>query len=139
MPLFQEFEFKSLISKLPKNLQTGDYKSMGQDSFSFDGQTKTSSKSNVDYKLIKTEADFKKFILELKSQKIFALDTETSGVKPFVDELLGISFCWQDGHAYYLPVSKSWLEQIKPILENPEIKKIELFELKKVIPKRQCY
>jgi len=134
IPLFQELEFKSLINKLPKELQTGSMP--GQGNFEF-GQA-PNRRRNVDvspsvgdapsgaagYKLIKTEADFKKFINDLKTQKIFALDTETGGLNPFTDELLGISFCWKDKEAHYLPATRPWLELIKPILENIEIKKI---------------
>jgi len=136
MPLLQELEFKSLINKLPKELQTGSV--AGQGSFEFSSANSRSDsgvasarnkKSGANYKLIKTEADFKKFVNDLKRQKIFALDTETSGFDPFSDELLGISFCWENGEAYYLPISagaipESHLREVKPILENPQIKKI---------------
>ncbi len=129
IPLFQELEFKSLIGRLPKELQSG--KVADQDSFNFEN---TPSRNNnispsANYKLIKTEVDFKKFIAELKKQEIFALDTETSGLDPFSSELLGISFCWKDSEAYYLPfpvgaTSTSRLREIKPILADPKVKKI---------------
>jgi DNA polymerase-1 len=56
IPLFQELEFKSLISKLPKELQTGTTPSQG--GFDFDSvqnpQTQVRAKQNgADYKLIK--------------------------------------------------------------------------------------
>jgi DNA polymerase-1 len=123
MPLFQELEFKTLINRLPNELQTGKITAQGAFDFG-SGAKKAKKKKKADYKLIKTEADFKEFINQLKKQKILALDTETSGYDPFIEELLGISFCWQDGKAFYLPATKPWLELIKPILENPEIKKI---------------
>lgn len=123
VPLFQKLEFKSLISKLPKDNQKG--RVAGQDTFNFSGKaTPTKKHSDVNYKLIKTEADFKKFTKNLKDQKIFALDTETSSLDQFNAELLGISFCWKNGEAYYLPTKKSWLKTIKPILEDDKIKKI---------------
>jgi len=133
IPLFQELEFKSLINKLPKDLQKGTLP--GQGSFAFGGQSAgrrgdviapsgADSRSAAHYQLIKTEADFKKFITELKTQKIFALDTETSGLDQFNSELLGISFCWQAGEAYYLPTKQPWLEIIKPILADEKIKKV---------------
>jgi len=135
VPLFQALEFKSLISKLPKELQRGTVP--GQGSFEFgetrarrrDSRIAPSGADMVNYQLIKTEADFKKFIAQLKAQKIFALDTETAGLNPLEDELLGISFCWQDGEAYYLPIPagairESRLREIKPILADEKIKKI---------------
>ncbi|MAF13511.1 MAG: DNA polymerase I [Parcubacteria group bacterium] len=135
MPLFQELEFRTLIAKLPKDLQTG--KTKAQDSFNFGSTAKPAESKivkNEKYTLIKTEADFTKFVNDLKSQKVFAVDTETSGLDPFNSELLGLSFCWQNGTAYYLPVSpsasqgepaqKPWLEIISPILADEKIKKI---------------
>ncbi len=140
IPLFQKLEFKSLINKLPKESQISS--TAGQGSFEFSQEIKKShlrhmgfggqarkQENNFDYKLIKTEADFKKFLAELKEQKIFALDTETAGLNPLEDELLGISFCWEKGIAYYLPISvnavgQSHLREIKMILENSKIKKI---------------
>ena len=137
MPLFQELEFKSLINKLPKELQTGKISAQG--SFEF-GETQASRRDSrnaptgadmANYQLIKTKADFEKFINELKNlprrqggQKIFALDTETSSLDQFNSELLGISFCWQEGVAYYLPAKPDWLKAIKPILENQNFKKV---------------
>lgn len=124
VPLFQELEFKSLISKLPKELQKGT--APGQGSFEFEQKNKKTRKqeNNSDYQLIKTETDFQKFFAELKTQKIFALDTETAGLNPLEDELLGISFSWQKGQAFYLPAKKEWLKIIKSILANTEIKKV---------------
>lgn len=130
IPLFQELEFKSLISKLPKNLQRGNVQN--QSTFNFGGQEVGVVKNNsAKYNLIKTKKDFEDFLKTLKAQKIFTLDTETAGIDPFNDELLGISFCWKSGLAYYLPVyptasleKKDWLNKIKPILEDPKIKKI---------------
>ena len=128
IPLFQELEFKSLINKLPKDLQKGTIP--GQGRFEFSDQDRAGKRdggarpANANYQLIKAEADFKKFVSELKKQKIFALDTETSGLDQFNAELLGISFCWQAGIAYYLPAQRAWLEIIKPILADPQIKKV---------------
>ncbi len=123
LDLFQELEFKSLIAKLPKELAKGEPK--GQGSLDFNQRSEIRDpRSEFDYRLIKSDADFKKFLTELAKQKSFALDTETSGLDPFQSELLGLSFAWQEGKAYYLPVKQAWLDEIKPILENPEIKKI---------------
>ncbi len=140
IPLFQELEFKSLINKLPKDLQTGTIPGQGRFEFSKEsragrhgGTTAPSGAETAHYQLIKTEAEFKKLFTELKKQKTFALDTETSSLDQFNAELLGISFCWQAGTAYYLPASpakrgepakKAWLEIIKPILADPQIKKV---------------
>ena len=134
LDLFRKLEFKSLINKIPKDLARGTPK--GQGSLDFDQTSEIRlQKSDFNYHLINTETDFKKFLGELLKQEIFAVDTETSGLDPFQSELLGLSFAWQGGSAYYVPVSphgesrggpaqKPWLNQIKPILEDPKIKKV---------------
>jgi len=123
--VFQELEFKSLIAKLPKELNKAAKISQG--AFDFSSTPNIIKEKKADYRLIKTDKDFAEFLQALKKQKLFAFDTETSGLNPFASVLLGVSFCWQDGHAFYLPALKpanpAWLKAIKPIMENPEIKK----------------
>ena len=77
------------------------------------------------YKTISSLEDFKNFMAELREQKEFVLDTETTSEEPLRAELVGISFCWKEGEAYYLALDlKSCLKELKPILEDEEIKKI---------------
>ncbi len=57
-----------------------------------------------DYQLIDTPEAFAHFAAELKSQKLFAVDTETTAIDPMRAELVGLSFCWEPYHAFYLPV-----------------------------------
>jgi DNA polymerase I len=45
------------------------------------------------------------FLAELKKQKRFVFDLETTGLDPVcASEIVGYAFCWQPGTAYYLPV-----------------------------------
>lgn len=86
-------------------------------------EIKTIKNTNHIYTLIQgNEVD--KFIDLLSMQSIFCFDTETSSLDPISCELLGISFCWQAGKAYYLPYSEELGMKLKPILENPAITKI---------------
>ena len=135
--LFTRLEFRSLISKL--NLIKGspeETKSTPTDKFERNRQQKK-------YFLINDDKSFTDFLKKLKTVKYFAFDTETSGLNPITAELLGISFSWERDTAYYLDLSSgkaqkntdlfsyqksdntsnSWLEELKPILSNPEIKK----------------
>lgn len=120
IPLFQSLEFKSLIGKLPKENQTGT--APGQDSFKFGDETiKTMSPG---YKLINDEKSMAEFLGALQKQKEFAVDTETTGLDPFTAELLGLSFSWEKGSAYYVVAQKKFLEKLRPILEDEKIIKI---------------
>ncbi len=86
-----------------------------------------------DYHLIDTEEKFETFYQELTAQKKFALDTETTGLNPVQAQLVGMSFSWQPGRAFYLPVRVSLgqghldprktLERLHGILTDPQIKK----------------
>jgi DNA polymerase-1 len=121
MALFQELQFKSLIAKLPKELSKN--KKTSQGAFDFSAAPEIVKQNKADYHLIKTDGDFEEFFAALKKQKIFAFDTETTGLDPFNSELLGVSFCWHDGVAYYLPAEKAWLKAIGPVMADEKIKK----------------
>jgi DNA polymerase I len=81
------------------------------------------------YYLIENESDFCQFFTELFVQKTVAFDTETTGLDANTAELVGMSFCWEQNKAFYMPYledteKKSWLEKIKQVLENPTVLKI---------------
>ncbi len=91
------------------------------------------TKSTGEYLLVNTEAKFKKFLAQLSKQKAIALDTETTGLNPLQAQLVGISFSWQAGQAYYLPfraflgqnilAADKHLPPLRRILEDPSIAK----------------
>ena len=56
------------------------------------------------YELIDTPDKFKAVMDVLREQKIFAVDTETTGLNSMEAELVGISISFKTGKAYYLPV-----------------------------------
>ena len=86
------------------------------------------------YELIQTQEQFDRFLSELKKQKRFAFDTETDNVSPTNAKLVGMSFSWEHGSGHYVPVCgpsgsehllcDHVLPALKPILEDPDIKKV---------------
>lgn len=81
------------------------------------------------YELVDSNDGFVKFLKQLQTQKRFALDTETTGLNPRADELLGISFAWEPKTAWFIsmrdPAKRAkWLSELKPILEDPKIQKV---------------
>jgi DNA polymerase-1 len=86
------------------------------------------------YCLIDTEEKFAAFLKDLKKQKRFAFDTETDALGALQSNLIGMSFAWEKGCGYYVPVKgpagcehlacDRVLQDLKPILENPKIKKV---------------
>jgi len=86
------------------------------------------------YELVQTQEQFDRFLSELKKQKRFAFDTETDALGPTTAKLVGMSFSWEAGTGYYVPVcgptGSEYLpcEQVfpalRPVLENPKVKKV---------------
>jgi DNA polymerase-1 len=87
-----------------------------------------------DYRLIDTQEKFDKFVAELKKQKMFAIDTETTSVQPMRADLVSINFSWKQHTGFYVPVKgpigsryldiNSVRRELAPILANKDVKKI---------------
>ncbi|AMV26381.1 DNA polymerase I [Gemmata sp. SH-PL17] len=85
------------------------------------------------YETVDTEARFEWFLAELKKQKAFVFDLETTGLDPIHDPIVGFAFCWEKERAYYLPVRapqedaaldpSAALAALKPVFEDPKIEK----------------
>ncbi|MCI5072083.1 DNA polymerase I [bacterium] len=81
------------------------------------------------YTCIESQQQLDDLIKTLKKQKLFALDTETTGLNPIEAELVGISIAFKEQEAFFIPVHpghldfESTLKKLKPILEDPKIKK----------------
>jgi DNA polymerase-1 len=106
-------------------------------SFSEGGSIKLPASTKTvphDYQLIDTQEKFERFLSELKKQKLFAIDTETTSIFAMRAELVGISFCWQPHKGFYLAVKAPLgsnhldIEQVRlklsPLLVDENIKKI---------------
>ena len=86
-----------------------------------------------DYESIITENVLDKWIKILNEQSIIAVDTETSSLNPLEADLVGVSFSYAPNKACYIPLAHKnikglkkeiVLKKIKPILEDPSIKKV---------------
>ncbi|NMC51950.1 DNA polymerase I [Candidatus Kuenenbacteria bacterium] len=134
--LFQAWNFKSLIARIPaaeKEL------TRGQGSL-FAKREETREERKVDFEigkgyiLVDSQEKVERFLVELGKQKIFAIDTETNGLDPFQADLIGISFSFEEGKGYYLPVGRNFqfsifnfqllLNKLKQILADGGIKKV---------------
>ena len=92
--------------------------------------------SNIDTKLYKSilnEKDLDKLIKTLNEKSLIAVDTETSSLNPLEANLIGISFSYAPNKAFYIPLAHKKIKglkkeivikKIKPILEDPSIKKV---------------
>ncbi len=99
-PIFKELEFW----KFWKELSPPKRESLGE------------------YKLILEKQGFKNLLGALKQKGEFAFDVKTAG-----EEILGISFSFNPGEAFYVSLTHLKkdlvLSRLQPLLEDPEIKK----------------
>lgn len=125
LPLFEELECKSLVKEL-------------QESFHFSvHQHGHKDHKAVEWEciIISTLAQLEELITTIKKKKLFTLDTETTGTSALSDELVGLSFAYDNKSAFYIPFGHpadeaypqldriTCLEQLRDILESSKIHK----------------
>ncbi|MBT3455633.1 DNA polymerase I, partial [bacterium] len=86
-----------------------------------------------EFKLVSKAKQLRALAALLKKSGGFAIDVETTGLRPLQDELVGISVAADEKTAYYIPIrhkteeaqlpQEEVLNLLKPILEDPKIEK----------------
>ena len=87
---------------------------------------------NTDHNYTSIQGDLgtKLFLQNLMNQTSVCFDTETTGIDALNAELVGMSFSWEKGKAFYIPVSENQeeaqalVEKFKPFFESETIEKI---------------
>jgi len=125
----REMEFNRLLSKAINFYgETGNKKIQSKNL-----KMRTSTINVKGYESIIDEKVLDKWIKILNEQSVIAVDTETSSLNPLDAELVGISFSYAPNKACYIPLAHKnikglkkeiVLKKIKPILEDPSIKKV---------------
>lgn len=148
--LFEELEFRTLINRVLKKdgavapvRESTTHEAIQGDLFAELLPTKATSDETTtysglqelkdiphDYYLVEKDDEIADLIKKLLEQKACCFDTETTGLDPNTSELVGISFSFKEGEAYYVPVSsdfekaKETVETFRPFFENEAIEKI---------------
>jgi len=91
-------------------------------------------RNTKDYQLIDTQEKFEVFLTDLKKQKLFAIDTETTSLFAMRAVLVGVNFSWLPHKGFYIPVKaplgakhldlESVRGKLAPILADENVKKI---------------
>ncbi len=82
------------------------------------------------YILVDTRVKRADLISKLFMQKSVCFDTETTGVNVFSADLVGMSFCYKEGEAYYVTIpsekdeAMNVLREFKAFFQTPQIEKI---------------
>ncbi len=138
-----EFSIKEVKKdKLYKFLREMEFNRLLSQAISFYGEPDNKLENNLikknkidikKYETVITENQLENWINTLKNKNLISVDTETSSLNPIEADLVGVSFCYDEGKACYIPLknkdqkcldSETVLKKIKPLLEDPSIKKI---------------
>jgi DNA polymerase-1 len=131
LALSSQFELKRLVTETQQKIKQA---STPQNTDSEEPNQQPPSPNH--YQTILTQTDFDIWLEKLRTAELFAFDTETTSLNYMDAELVGVSFSVKTGEAAYLPVAHDYLDapeqldrahvlaSLKPLLENPEVKKV---------------
>jgi DNA polymerase-1 len=137
--IFTELEFRNMLTKFPKATVVAPKPVSQQGSlFDFSEQVAEVPASNLEqihsyqhnYHLVEGEEARSALIKKLFDQKEFCFDTETTGLDPLTDQLVGISVSFKKGEAYYIPVpadqkqARQIVAEFKPLFDSETITKV---------------
>ena len=141
--LFAEYEFKrwhAEVSALIAGGDTSDTNSNADENKSDSVEdTEQSVALEIDkskYETVLDEERFSTWIAKLENAELIAFDTETTSLNYMDAELVGVSFCIDEGEAAYVPVAHDYpdapaqlsrefvLDALKPILESDKVIKV---------------
>ena len=149
--LYTELEFRNQLQSLdhPNNPNTSAYQQTSQNIVKAEQKTEqvvTEDHANLSsqddqlgtatYHTVLTQDAWDALFQRMQQADHFAIDTETTNLDYRVAELVGFSVAFDANDAYYVPVAHDYegapeqlnreqiLAQIKPILENEQVRKI---------------
>ncbi len=153
MKFLEEMEFKSLITKA-NNFIDSVNKIFDENNPTIDthieAEKKVIKQIEKKYELVRDIPTLEKWIKECEENKYFSVDTETTGLNSLSANIVGMSIATEEGKACYIPINHirkvfggddlfndgkdilqenqipvdELVKRIKPLLENPNIKKI---------------
>lgn len=142
--IFSELEFRSLLERVLKKTNYTEKTGLKNATQGFlfeefmDNPSEENKYSNLTelkdikhtYHLIENESDMYVLRNKISNQEICSFDTETTGIDPIDSEIVGMSFSFEEGEAYYVAISpkfeeaKKQIEIFKDFLENKNIIKV---------------
>ncbi|HUF53161.1 MAG TPA: DNA polymerase I [Dehalococcoidia bacterium] len=120
--LFRELEFRTLIPRLPEG----------------DGVTPAAAaalEGETSFSIVMDEDELDRVVADIKKQKHFVLDLETTTREPMRTDIVGISLALGAGEAYYIPVGHAprlgdqpqlplsvVLEKLAPLISREDVR-----------------
>lgn len=146
MALFTELEFRAWVKELDKAgvaVSASDLaaaqEELGSSPLANDDAGLNDEQLNTDeenYELINDEAGLRRCIEAIKAAKQTAVVMLATDEHYMLSQIIGLAFSWQPGQAVYIPLAHDSLEapstldrrttltMLKPILENPLVRKV---------------
>ncbi len=145
--IFKELEFRSLLTRVLKNEsqkngtkkpvqgmlfenETTKFENNTTEPHSLSENTPSIHSTQHTYRMIKEEKKLIELCNKICSQKSVCFDTETTGVNPLLSELVGLSFAYKEGEAYYVPIdddrekAQQKVDIFRPFFEDEKIEKV---------------
>jgi DNA polymerase-1 len=127
LELYTLLEFKSWIDEIQRDAKRVELKAAPV----VDEVVEPVAPQEASYTTILDQATFDTWLKKLNDAKLFAFDTETTGIDAQQAQLVGVSFAVQSHEAAYIPLTHSYigapqqldrdtvLRALKPLLEDP--------------------
>jgi DNA polymerase-1 len=145
--IFKELEFRSLLTRVLKNEsqkngtkkpvqgmlfenETTKFENNTTEPHSLSENTPSIHSTQHTYRMVKEEKKLIELCNKICSQKSVCFDTETTGVNPLLSELVGLSFAYKEGEAYYVPIdddrekAQQKVDIFRPFFEDEKIEKV---------------
>ena len=140
--LFKELEFRTLIKRVfsetmsePKTVQGDLFSNSIQNPITLKSSTQNPEFNTIettkhDYQLVDNQEKRNLLISKLEKIKSFCFDTETTSLNELDAQVIGISFSYEKGKAFYINMPDSFeetkmiLAEFKEVFESEQIEKI---------------
>ena len=132
---FQDMEFKTWINELSSSESPSQVPN-NHNEVPVEPQIEHNDPVSASYEIVLDNQQFSTWLEKLENSPLIAVDTETTSLDYMIADLVGISIAVQPGNAAYIPFGHDYLgaplqlskemvlNALKPILENPQIKKV---------------
>ena len=135
LALFKDMEFKTWIAELEDGGPVVPVASTDSDQPQQPGAA-PQAPVEKDYQTVLTQNELNQWLSKIAKAELVAVDTETTSLDYMKAKLVGVSVAVEPGQAAYIPFGHDYLgapeqldkdsvlEQLKPLLEDPSIKKV---------------
>ena len=132
---FQDMEFKTWINELSSSESPSQVPN-NHNEVPVEPQIEHNDPVSASYEMVLDNQQFSTWLVKLENSPLIAVDTETTSLDYMIADLVGISIAVEPGNAAYIPFGHDYLgaplqlskemvlNALKPILENPQIKKV---------------